>query len=230
MIYGYCRISTDKQNIERQIRNIQKAYPDAVIKQEVYTGTKTDGRKVFEQLLKTVKSGDTIIFDSVSRMSRNAETGFQVYQELYDKGVELVFLKEPHINTATYKKALSNNVAMTGTKTDIILKAINEYLMELAKEQIIIAFEQSEKEVSDLHQRTKEGIETARRSGKQIGRQKGTKVTTQKSIKAKQDIQKLSKDFDGTLSDVDCIRLIGITRHTYYKYKAELKAEHTIII
>ena len=223
MIYGYCRISTDKQNIERQIRNIQKAYHDAVIKQEVYTGTKTDGRKVFEQLLKIVRSGDTIVFDSVSRMSRNAETGFQVYQELYDKGVELVFLKEPHINTATYKKALSNNVAMTGTKTDIILKAINEYLMELAKEQIIIAFEQSEKEVSDLHQRTKEGIETARRSGKQIGRQKGTKVTTQKSIKAKQDIQKLSKDFDGTLSDVDCIRLIGITKHTYYKYKAELK-------
>ena len=223
MIYGYCRISTDKQNIERQIRNIQKAYPDAVIKQEVYTGTKTDGRKVFEQLLKIVRSGDTIVFDSVSRMSRNAEIGFQVYQELYDKGVELVFLKEPHINTATYKKALSNNVAMTGTKTDIILKAINEYLMELAKEQIIIAFEQSEKEVSDLHQRTKEGIETARRSGKQIGRKKGTKVTTQKSIKAKQDIQKLSRDFDGTLSDVDCIRLIGITRHTYYKYKAELR-------
>lgn len=223
MIYGYCRISTDKQNIERQIRNILKYCPDAIIKQEIYTGTKTDGRKMFEYLLKIVRAGDTIVFDSVSRMSRNAETGFKIYQELYDKGVELVFLKEPHINTATYKKALSNNVAMTGTKTDIILKAINEYLMELAKEQIIIAFEQSEKEVSDLHQRTKEGIETARRSGKQIGRKKGTKVTTQKSIKAKQDIQKLSKDFDGTLSDVDCIRLIGITKHTYYKYKAELK-------
>ena len=223
MIFGYCRISTDRQNIERQIRNIQKAYPDAIIKQEVYTGTKTDGRKVFEQLLKLVRSGDTIVFDSVSRMSRNAENGFQVYQELYDKGVELVFLKEPHINTETYKKALSNNIAMTGTKTDIILKAINEYLMELAKEQIIIAFGQSEKEVSDLHQRTKEGIETARRNGKQIGRQKGTKVITQKSIKAKQDIQKLSRDFDGTLSDVDCIRLIGITRHTYYKYKKELR-------
>ena len=223
MIFGYCRISTDRQNIERQIRNIQKAYPDAIIKQEVYTGTKTDGRKVFEQLLKIVRSGDTIVFDSVSRMSRNAEIGFQVYQELYDKGVELVFLKEPHINTETYKKALSNNIAMTGTKTDIILKAINEYLMELAKEQIIIAFEQSEKEVSDLHQRTKEGIETARRKGKQIGRKQGAAITTKKSIKAKQDIQKLSRDFDGTLSDVDCIRLIGITRHTYYKYKAELK-------
>ena len=223
MIFGYCRISTDRQNIERQIRNIQKAYPDAIIKQEVYTGTKTDGRKVFEQLLKIVRSGDTIVFDSVSRMSRNAENGFQVYQELYDKGIELVFLKEPHINTETYKKALSNNIEMTGTKTDIILKAINEYLMEFAKEQIIIAFEQSEKEVSDLHQRTKEGIETARRKGKQIGRKRGASITTKKSIKAKQDILKFSRDFNGTLTDVDCMRMIGIARNTYYRYKAELK-------
>ena len=223
MIFGYCRISTDRQNIERQIRNIQKAYPDAIIKQEVYTGTKTDGRKVFEQLLKIVRSGDTIVFDSVSRMSRNAEIGFQVYQELYDKGIELIFLKEPHINTETYKKALSNNIAMTGTKTDIILKAINEYLMELAKEQIIIAFEQSEKEVSDLHQRTKEGIETARRKGKQIGRKQGAAITTKKSIKAKQDILKFSRDFNGTLTDVDCMRMIGIARNTYYRYKSELR-------
>lgn len=224
MIFGYCRISTDRQNIERQIRNIQKAYPDAIIKQEVYTGTKTDGRKVFEQLLKIVRSGDTIVFDSVSRISRNAEIGFQVYQELYDKGIELVFLKEPHINTETYKKALSNNIAITGTKTDIILKAINEYLMELAKEQIIIAFEQSEKEVSDLHQRTKEGIETARRKGKQIGRKQGASIITKKSIKSKQDILKFSRDFNGTLTDVDCMRMIGIARNTYYRYKAELKA------
>ena len=96
MIYGYCRISTDRQNIERQVRNIQRAYPDAVIKQEVYTGTKTDGRKVFVQLLKIVKSGDTIVFDSVSRMSRNAETGFEIYQGLYDKGVELFFERAAH--------------------------------------------------------------------------------------------------------------------------------------
>lgn len=225
MIYGYARISTQKQNIERQIRNILKYCPDAIIKQEVYTGTKTDGRKVFEQLLKNVRAGDTIIFDSVSRMSHNAETGFQVYQVLYDKGVELVFIKEPQINTSTYKKALSNNIAMTGTKTDIILKAINEYLMLLAKEQIVLAFEQAEKEVTGLHQITKEGIDTARRNGKQIGRQKGKKIITKKCLKAKQEILKHSKDFGGTLSDVDCIRLLGISRNSFYKYKSELKIE-----
>ena len=223
MIYGYCRISTDKQNIERQVRNIQRAYPDAVIKQEVYTGTKTDGRKVFEQLLKMVRSGDTLVFDSVSRMSRNAEIGFEVYQELYDKGVELVFLKEPHINTATYKKALSNNIELTGTKTDIILKAINDYLMELAKEQIQLAFEQSEKEVSDLHQRTKEGIETARRNGKQIGQKSGAVLTTKKSIEAKQGILKYARDFGGSLTDAECMKLLCLSRNTYYKYKAQLK-------
>ena len=223
MIYGYCRISTSKQNIERQIRNILTSYPKAEIWQETYTGTKTDGRKKFEQLLKTIKSGDVIVFDSVSRMSRSAEIGFQIYQELYDKGVELVFLKEPHINTVTYKKALSNNIRMTGTKTDIILKAINEYLMELAKEQIIIAFEQSEKEVLDLHQRTKEGMETARLKGKQIGRRKGITLTTKKGAAVKEGIRKYSKDFEGALSDRDCIKLLRVARNTYYKYKRELK-------
>lgn len=221
-IYGYCRISTHKQSIERQIRNIRSKHPKAIIFQEVYTGTKTDGRKKWEQLLRIVKPGDTIIFDSVSRMSRNAAEGFATYQELFDNGIELEFLKEPHINTAVYKKALNNHIAMTGTKTDIILKAVNEYLMELAKEQIIIAFEQAEKEVTDLHQRTREGIETARLEGKQIGQRNGAKLTTKKSIAAKADIEKYSKDFNGTLTDAECMRMIGIARNTYYKYKKEL--------
>lgn len=225
MIYGYCRISTGKQNIERQVRNILKFFPMAEIKQEVYTGTKYNGRKIFEQLLKFIKAGDTVVFDSVSRMSRNAETGFKIYQELYENGVELVFLKEPHINTATYKKALSSNIELTGTKTDIILKAINEYLMELAKEQIVLAFEQSEKEVSDLHQRTKEGIETARLNGKQIGQKLGSTLTTKKGIATKQGILKYSKDFGGSLTDVECMKLLGISRNTYYKYKTQVKNE-----
>lgn len=224
-IYGYCRISTNKQNIERQIRNIKKEYPNAIIVTEEYTGTKINGRVEFNKLLKIIKQGDTIIFDSVSRMSRNAEEGFKLYQELYDQGIELIFLKEPHINTSTYKKALNNNLTMTGTNVDYILKGVNEYLMSLAKEQIKLAFEQAEKEVKDLHQRTKEGIETARRNGKQIGQKKGSKLITKKSTIAKGQIITYSKDFDGTLKDKDVIKIIGISRNTYYKYKKELLQE-----
>ena len=222
--YGYCRKSKPKQNIERQIRNVKAAYPDAIIIEEAYTGT-TINRKEWNKLYKAVKPGDTIIFDSVSRMSRNAEEGFTAYQELYNRGVELVFLKEPHINTATFKKAMENAVPMTGTTVDYILEGINKYFMALAKEQIIIAFNQAEKEVQDLHQRTKEGIETARLNGKQIGQKPGAKLVTKKSIAAKEGIRKHSKDFGGSLNDVDCMKLTGLARNTYYKYKRELKSE-----
>ena len=175
-IYG--RISTKKQSIERQIRNIKKVYPDAIIIEEEYTGTTID-RKKWNKLYSHVTTGDTIIFDSVSRMSRNAAEGFEAYDELYRKGISLVFLKEPHINTDTFKKALSDaDLKKTGTNVDFILEGVSKYLMALAKEQIKIAFEQSEKEVQDLHRRTAEGIETARLRGKQIGQKQGTKLTT----------------------------------------------------
>lgn len=224
MRYGYCRISRPKQSIERQIRNIKAQYPDAVIVQEVFTRTRMD-RREWQKLMKRVKAGDTIIFDSVSRMSGNAEEGFAAYEELFNRGVNLVFLKEPHINTDTYKKALENNVQLTGSNVDYILEGVNRYLMELAKEQIRLAFEQSEKEVEDLHQRTREGIETARLNGKQIGRKKDAKITTKKSVAAKEIIRKHSKDFNGTLNDADVMQLAGLSRNTYYKYKREMRED-----
>ena len=221
MTYGYCRISKPKQSIDRQIRNIRKAYPDVTIVQEAYTGT-TINRKAWNKLVAAVKSGDSIIFDSVSRMSRNADEGYEAYEQLYSRGVDLVFLKEPHINTATFKGVLERSIPLTGTNVDYILEGVNKYLMALAKEQIRLAFEQAEKEVSDLHQRTREGVETARLNGKQIGRATGTAVTTGKSVEAKKLIKKYSRDFDGSLADKDVIKLVGISRNSYYKYKREL--------
>lgn len=224
-IYGYCRISTRQQSIERQIRNIKAFNPSAVIVEEIFSGTTFQGRKELDKLLKKTKSGDTIIFDSVSRMSRDADEGFELYETLYHKGISLVFLKERHIDTVVYKKALKGSVAMTGTNADFILEGVNKYLLALAKEQIKIAFAQAEKEVSDLHQRTREGIETARLNGKQIGGVAGRKLTTKKSIAAKEVIKKHSKDFGGTLGDADVITLTGLARNSYYKYKREIREE-----
>lgn len=220
--YGYARISTPKQNIDRQVRNILAAHPQAHIIKEVFTGTKFQGRKDLDKLLRTVKPGDTIIFDSVSRMSRNAEEGFLLYQGLFNQGINLVFLKEPHINTDTYKRALQGGIPATGTNVDFILDGVNKYLLALAKEQIRLAFEQAEKEVQDLHQRTAEGIETARLAGKQIGQKPGTHLVTKKSIAAKEIIMKHNKSFGGSLNDIETIRQAGITRKTFYKYKKEL--------
>ena len=222
MTYGYCRISTPTQSIDRQIRNIKSAFPDAVIVQEIYTRTKID-RREWNKVFQKARSGDTIVFDSVSRMSGNTEEGFSAYEALYNRGVNLVFLKEPHINTDTYKAALSKSVTLTGGTVDYILDGINKYLMALAKEQIRLAFAQSEKEVRDLRQRTKEGIETARLEGKQIGQALGSTFETKKSKEMKPVISKLSKSFDGNLTDAEIIKLTGLSRNTYYKYKNELR-------
>ena len=224
-IYGYCRISTKKQSLERQERNILKAFDNAIIVKEVYTGTKLEGRTEFNKILNNIKTGDTIVFDSVSRMSRDAEEGFTMYQELFNKGINLVFLKERYINTDTYKKQLDKvNLPSTDNKiVKAVLEGVKNALIELAKEQIQIAFEQAEKEVKDLQQRTKEGIETARLNGKQIGGVVGKKLTTKKSIEAKKQIIKYSKEFEGNLSDGEAMKLIGLSRNTYYKYKRELK-------
>ena len=224
-IYGYCRISTKKQSIERQERNILKEYADAIIIKEAYTGTKVYGRKEFEKLLKTVQTGDTIVFDSVSRMSRNSDDGIKLYMELYDKGVHLVFLKERYIDTEIYQNNLKDKIELTGTDEDEIFKGINNYFRKLAEKQIRIAFEQAEKEVTDLQERTKEGLETAKLNGKQLGNEVGTKLITRKSIKAKEEIRAKSKDFYGTYTDRDLIKVLGIARNTYYKYKKELAAE-----
>lgn len=225
-IYGYSRISTNKQSITRQNRNILELYPTAIIKEEVFTGTTTD-RPIWTKLLKDIKAGDTIVFDSVSRMSRNAEEGVKEYLELYDLGVTLVFIKEPHINTNTYKKALNVDL---GIETDNevlkpILNGVKKALEVLATQQIQIAFEQSEKEVNDLSQRTVEGLITAKANGKILGRKVGSKIETKKAIENKAKIIKLSKSFNGTLKDTEVLELLNIDRGTYYRYKKQIKAE-----
>lgn len=240
-IYGYVRISTKQQSIDRQIRNIKASYPKAVIIEEVYTGTTLD-RPKWQALTKKLKQGDTVVFDSVSRMSRNAQDGYSVYESLYNLGVDLVFLKEQHISTATYKQAMNQAIPLQGTSIDFILDGVNKYLLSLAQEQIKIAFEQSQKEVDDLRQRTREGIETAKLEGKQIGQQAGRKLTVRKEPFVKELIKQYSKDFNGTLDD-DKTRAVIITsieqynakesdpkkhysptisRGTYYKYKKSI--------
>lgn len=197
-----------------------------------YTGTTAD-RQAWTKLLKAVQTGDLIVFDSVSRMSRNAEEGFALYQELFEKGVSLVFIKEPQINTETYREAMEKQIGATVDSGDeatdeliaAITQAVNRYMMRLAEKQIRIAFDQAEKEVEDLHQRTKEGIETARLAGKQIGQQAGRKLNVKKKAPAMELIKKHSKDFDGQLNDAECMKLAGLSRNTYYAYKRELRQQ-----
>lgn len=101
-------------------------------------------------------------------MSRNASEGYKLYEELFNKNINLVFLKEAHIITA-------------------------------------------------------------RMNGKQIGQKRGAKLITKKSKEAKTIILKHSKDFDGNLTDIECIKLAEVSRNTFYIYKKQLKKELKLI-
>ena len=143
MIYGYCRVSTKHQRITRQVTNIKEVYPTATIIKEFYTGT-TQNRPLWDKLMKQIRPGDTIIFDSVSRMSRNASEGFKDYKTLYEAGIHLEFINEPLINTSIFDSTKNNllkiSVETGNTAVDDYFKGnitlINNLLMSLAEEQI----------------------------------------------------------------------------------------------
>ena len=242
-LYGYARVSTKSQRLDRQIKNIEDYAGERKIEKiyrEKYTGTKLD-RPEFQKLLKVLQSGDTIIFDSVSRMSRTAEEGYALYMKLIADGIELVFINEPHINTEYYKKMQASKIkisANSGKKSfdkfvQTLLDALSEFQNEETKEKIKVAFEQSQKEVDDLHSRISAGIKTTKINNeklppserKQIGRVAGRKVETKKSKETKEKIRKLSKDFDGSLTDKEILELLNVTRNSYYKYKREMQLD-----
>ncbi len=231
MIYAYCRVSTTHQRITRQITNITAIYPHATIIKEFYTGTRQD-RPNWNKLIAQIKAGDTIVFDSVSRMARNSAEGYKDYKMLYERGVNLVFLNEPLINTsvldATKSKLLNVSIDTGNQAVDSFFKGniqlINDFILALAEEQIKAAFDQAEKEVTDLHSRISQGMREAKKNGTKIGLSKGSSLTTKKSLQCKAIIQKHSKDFGGYLEDLDVLKLCGCSRNSYYKYKRELKA------
>ena len=230
--YAYCRVSTQHQKLARQITNITAIYPRVTVIREFYTGTKQD-RPNWNRLMSIIKKGDTVVFDSVSRMSRNAEEGFKDYKMLYELGVNLIFLNEPLINTSVFDSTKNNllkvDIATGNAAVDSFFKGnielINDFMMALAEEQIKAAFDQAEKEVTDLHSRISQGIREAKKNGTQIGLPKGTSLTTKKSIECKALIKKHSKDFGGSLEDPDVIKLCGCSRNSYYKYKKEVRTD-----
>ena len=223
MILGYCRISNCKQSIQRQIENIVKYNTQAQITEEIYTGTTAD-RPAWNKLKKRVKAGDTIIFDSVSRMSRNSDEGVQEYFELMEKGIKLEYIKEPYINTELFQEQLKGYTAINTEEYDLqpLFEGIRETLKRLATNQIKIAFNQAEKEVKDLQKRTKEGLREVKAKGIKLGHNK-TELTTKKSIEMKEKIKKISSKFNGNMIDTEVISTLGIARNTYYKYVKELR-------
>ena len=147
-LYAYVRVSTRQQSLKRQIDNITSAdggaYAGALFFSDKFTGSTLD-RPEWNRLYRRLQPGDTIVFDSVSRLSRDAEEGATLYEELYQRGINLIFLNEPHCNTECYRQAAAASIPATGNEiADIYIEATYKVLMLLSRNQIDIAFEQSD--------------------------------------------------------------------------------------
>ena len=237
MIYAYCRVSTKKQDIKRQINSIRRSFPiieDSHILKEVWTGTEMN-RPQWLNLRDRLKQGDTVVFDSVSRMSRTADEGVREYQELYEQGVDLVFLNEPHINTEKYRRAMQEakqneikfdiKVAepMVGELLSFLEDWLNRFMLYSVQRDIQTAFDDSAKEIADLGRRTREGMIAKGAADKIRQYRTGKRFETEHSLRAKIKILENAAQFGGIHDDVDVILLADVSRRTFYNYKTELK-------
>lgn len=141
MIIGYARVSKDDQNLDRQIDQLNQYGAEQII-QEKYTGTKRN-RPGIEQLLQTIRKDDVVVVESISRLGRNTLDILNLIQELDQKNIQFVSLKE-NMNTST----------PTG-------KAMLQMMSVIA-----------ELERNLLADRVREGIEASKKRGVTIGRPK----------------------------------------------------------
>ena len=222
-IYGYARVSTRTQKLERQLNNLNQYGVDKLYS-EKFTGVKSsDDRKEWNKLLKVLQVGDTVVFDSVSRMSRS-EDGVQTYFKLVEQGINLVFLKEPQINSDVYGEQLTNSKSISvddKTLDTTIVQGIRDYLVVIAKKQISLAFEQSAKEAADIKQRVKEGLDN---SDKKAGRKRGIEAVNKLDVPTEK-ILKHSNLFNGNLNKSELAKMLGVSRPTLNKWFLQLKGE-----
>lgn len=106
-VFGYARVSTEQQNLDRQIDALQKYGVDMIFNEKM-TGTKRN-RPELSKLLDRMTEGDTVVVESLSRLGRSTKDLIELTELFQNKGVNLISLKES-IDTVRPDRALSKVV------------------------------------------------------------------------------------------------------------------------
>lgn len=151
-IFGYARVSSKDQNLDRQIEELIKygvEERDIIVDKQSGKDFNRNGYKTLKYNL--LRNGDTLVIKELDRLGRNMEQIKVEWKELEDVGVNLVVIDNPILNTAG--------------KTDLEKKLISNIVFELLSYM-------SEKERLKIKQRQAEGIKIAKEKGKKFGRPK----------------------------------------------------------
>jgi DNA invertase Pin-like site-specific DNA recombinase len=199
--FGYVRVSSKDQNEERQIENMKcLGIEDRDIFIDKQSG-KNMKRENYQMLKRLARTGDTIIFDSLTRLEgRSMNDVLEEFRYYEQQQINLQFIKEPFIN-----------VNYSGESTnDIIQQAVQKATLT-----ILSAF--AEKERNDIKQRQAEGIALAKKHGKHIGRP--PVQITEQFIEAYEAWQ------SGKITAVGVMRKYDIKRSSFYKLVKEYEAQ-----
>ena len=119
MKIGYARVSTQDQNLDRQLDNLRAAGCERIFNEKM-TGTRSD-RPELKTMLLVLRSGDTLVIDSFSRLSRSTKDLLDLVDKLTAMNVHLVSLKENlDTTTATGKMMLTMLSALSQFERDLI--------------------------------------------------------------------------------------------------------------
>lgn len=140
MIFGYMRVSTIEQNLDRQAEALKEAGCEKMFFEKI-TGTKRE-RPELNKLIEQVRSGDTVIIMDLTRLSRSTRDLIELVNLFQEKEVNLKSLKESWLDTTTPQ----------GKLMFTIFSGLAEFERDLISE------------------RTKEGLAVAKKKGKKIGR------------------------------------------------------------
>lgn len=152
MVFGYARVSTIEQNLDRQLDALKKAGAEEIIQEKV-TGTKAD-RPQLNKLFDKLRAGDTILILDLTRLSRSTKDLFSLVDKIEKKGANIKSLKESWLDTTT----------PTGKLMFTFMAGISQFERDL------------------ISQRTKEGLEAARARGRVGGRREKLDYAKKKAI------------------------------------------------
>lgn len=211
MLYGYARVSSREQNLERQIAALLDAgVEERNIFREKKSGKNFQDREEYQKLLNVLNVGDTVILTELDRLGRNMQEIEKEYQRLVvGRGCNLKFLKEDFLSTTSS----GDNPLFKDVVQPILLKLMG-YMAEKEREKTL----QRQRDAYNNMQKDEKG-RLITKAGKVIGRQARYETL-------KEDEKKLIKDWiNGKISCLRVSKILTISRPTLYKIKKEYLEE-----
>jgi len=194
MEYGYCRVSTKHQSLQRQIDTlVNYGINQRFIFSDKYSG-KTLNREGLNELLSVLKPGDSIVIKEIDRLGRNRKETKELILHFIKSDIELICLDMPYLKEFIIDKIKENEGFM-----EIMANALLDIILEVA-----------EQERKKIVHRTTEGRKKALSNGTKFGREQKVSIEVfgeyyQKFLKRE-------------MKAMDVQKTLGISKQSYYNY------------